>query len=509
MEKGPLVRLGCLLIVCLLLTGCAAQPQTAPAPQVTLPPVALADITLNNDVNQNYNQSVLLYLPSLDGTRLIAVPSTAVFSTARHQAQILCQLLFTHPGTENARPVGGDIEIRLSDTDPVEVSGQVATVNLAASALRLSHEELFTLGQALANTLGQFGQVQYVNVLIAGVQPGLDVAGTLPAGCFQVNTRESLSTLWARASAPISATRRSIAAALYYPAPAGKGILCEARAIAFDEISAHAMAKTLLAALATGAETLTYVPRCPELPAYLVDEPVLKETGGMRRLSLHFNEDLNGALLEAGITRSVMVSAIVCTMTTFLPGLDGVEINIGREKIVSLSPSGTYTGVGETIQFAEGLMQRRHLVPFLLTSCTLYFANDAGKLTPVQRPVPYYSAVNPRALIEQLMLGPQPFDSETGLKGVLPEGLRDADLLGVDFSQGVMRLNFSEKLLSLSQGMDAQEEKRMVYAVVNTLSELPGVKKIGFYIMGSQPETFAGALYLPGEFMPNLNLTEE
>ena len=70
------------------------------------------------------------------------------------------------------------------------------------------------MGQALANTLCQFGDLQYVNVLIAGVQPGLNVASTLPAGAFQPNPREDLSTLWARAGAPATAGRRSFAAAV-------------------------------------------------------------------------------------------------------------------------------------------------------------------------------------------------------------------------------------------------------------------------------------------------------
>ena len=43
--------------------------------------------------------------------------------------------------------------------DAVEVSGTVATVNLDASALALSSEQFFTVSQALANTLCQFGDM--------------------------------------------------------------------------------------------------------------------------------------------------------------------------------------------------------------------------------------------------------------------------------------------------------------------------------------------------------------
>ena len=71
-----------------------------------------------------------------------------------------------------------------------------------------------------------------------------------------------------------------------------------------------------------------------------------------------------------------------------------------------------------------------------------------------------------------------------------------------------MILNFSSRLQELCQGMEADMESRMVYAMVNTLAELPGVKKVCFYIMGRQPETFAGSIFLPGEFIPNLNIVE-
>lgn len=503
MRRNRLIALISLLCACTLLFSGCSQKITASAPAVTLAPVENKIPAPENDTQQGYAQSVLLYLPSSDGAQLLALPETALFSLARHPAEALCRMLFAHPGGENTLPLGGSVSLSLSGTDPVEVSGQVATVNLSASALRLSHEELFTVGQALANTLCQFGDIAYVNVLIAGVQPGLDIAASLPAGCFQPNTREDLNTLFSRASAPKTAARRAITAALYYPAPQGKGILSEARTLSFAEITPAAMARTLLEALSAGAEYLPGVPRFPDLAALLLSDPSLDESAGMRRLSLHFNADLNHLLLEAGITRSVMVSSLVYTLTTFLPGLDGVEMQIGDEKIAALTPSATYLNAGETIFFQDNLMQRKHFASFLLSHCTLYFSGPNEKLQAVSRPVPFYEACNPRAIIKQLMLGPQPFDSVSGLSPALPEGLRDADLLGVSLHNNTLLLNFSHQLLSLSQGMDSKKEQHMVYALVNTLAELRNVKKVRFFIMGKQPETFAGALFLPGDFLPN------
>lgn len=498
------IRLICLLCVCALLTGCGASEKAGSG--ATLPPAPRQTGAPENDAEQTYSQSVALYLPSRDGTRLLAVPETAELSLNRPTAQTLSELLLSHPGTETAAPLGGDVALRLSDTEAVEVSGRVATVSLGASALRLSHEELFTVGQALANTLCQFGDLEYVNVLIAGVQPGLDIAATLPAGCFQRNTQESLGTLWARASAQKTASRRAFTAALYYPAAAGKGILCEARTLALTDLDAPALIRALLSALSAGPEALPAAPSYPDLTAQLSAEPEIREEGGQRRAVLQFSEELNQQLIGAGITRSVMAASLVTTLTTFIPGLDGVEMTIGTEKIVSLTPSGTLLRAGETLFFSDGLMKRGDFSFFLLDYATLYFAGGDGKLQRVSRPVPYYAAANVRALVDQWIAGPQSYDSPAGLSPVAPQGLRDADLLGAAYKRGVLLLNFSAQLQALSQGMDAAQERLMIYSLVNTLCALRGVTRVALFVMGEQPDSLAGAVYLPGEFLPNLDL---
>ena len=495
-------RLCCLLCACLLLTGCVGQ-NALPSARLTLPPAQYKRQAPENDARQTYEQTVMLYLPSLDGTQLLAVPQTAAFSASRHRAGVLCELLLAHPGTETAASLGGEVPLALAGTDAVEVSGKTVTVSLAASALRLTHEQLVILGQALANTLCQFGDVSYVNVLIAGAQPGMNIAATLPAGSFQANIREDLTALWARASAPLNGGRRSFLTTLYYPAPSGKGILCETRSVSFTAQDLPGMALTLLDALYAGAETLPNVPKCPDLSSLLREAPALAETGGVRRLVFQFREDLNTALINAGITRSVMMAALCCTMTTFLPGIEGVEVRIGEERIITLTPSGTYVGAGEMIAFAEGLMRRRDFSGFLLAECTLYFAGQEGNLTKVKRPVPFYEAYSARSLVEQLMLGPQPFDSPANLSPVLPQGLRSADLLGVAYEDQTLLLNFSANLPTLTQGMEESAERAMIYGLTNTLCELPGVKRTALFVQGEQPSTLAGAIYLPGDFLPS------
>ena len=75
------LRLLCLLCISIFLSGCASQP-SAGAPGVTLPPVTSKRTAPENDINQSYSQTALLYLPSLDGTRLVSIPETVKLSAA-------------------------------------------------------------------------------------------------------------------------------------------------------------------------------------------------------------------------------------------------------------------------------------------------------------------------------------------------------------------------------------------------------------------------------------------
>ena len=106
------------------------------------------------------------------------------------------------------------------------------------------------------------------------------------------------------------------------------------------------------------------------------------------------------------------------------------------------------------------------------------------------------------------MQGPQSYDSVSGLARTMPQGLRDADLLGVSLEKETLVLHFSNQLISLCQGLPAQEEQLMVYSLVNTLCQLPGVKRVAFFVMGAQPDSFAGSIFLPGDFLPNYHLIQ-
>lgn len=509
MMKRFLPLLALLCAACLVFSGCVGSVQQRPDSSATLPPAHVPYDAPTGETDARRDVTAQLYLPSPDGTHLIAVNRSVRLSPYRLHADALVNALFAYEGEEAQRlPRAENLMLQ----GPVEVSCGVATVNLAPQALALSHEQLYTVFQSLTNTLCQFDGITGVNLLISGVQPGLDVASQTPAGTLHENHTDDLSTLWSRASAQKNATsgtqRLTQDVTLYFPAPAGMGVVSECRTLAFSSPSLPQMADTLLTALSEGAATLTDLPPYPTLSQHLAADPAVNEMSGEKVLTLRFHSTLNNALLENGITRSCMVASMVYTMTTYLPGIAGVEIYIGDEKVTSITPEGTYQGAGETILFENGVMRRNQFSIFLLSRCTLYFADHDGTLEKVYRAVPYYEARNAAYLLEQLILGPQFYDwTEQKHGSVLPEGMTEGDLMGTGYGEnGVALINLSPRFLDLCQGMTREEERLMVYSMVNTLTELSGIDEVCFFINGKQPDTFAGSISLPGTFLRNVDL---
>lgn len=64
----------------------------------------------------------------------------------------------------------------------MEVTRDLVTVNLGTSARALGSEALFALRMAITNTLTTLTDINYVNILINGRDPGLDVRMLLPTG---------------------------------------------------------------------------------------------------------------------------------------------------------------------------------------------------------------------------------------------------------------------------------------------------------------------------------------
>ncbi len=508
-----------MLVVCLFLGGCQSSIQVISGEDTgtlaTLPPPEMIYDAPVGDAGLDYETTATLFLPRADGVRLIAQQVRVKLPVGKHGAEVVLEELFKHPGNANVQPLTKNVSLQLTGANPVEISRDVATVNLSSAANLLEPREFYTVCQAIANTLTEFSDIRYVNVLVAGTQVGLDISATLPMGTLQRRTSDDINVLWEQADAqrvPLSenpATRRlSTMATLYFPARMGTGILPEVRNMSFEGQTIPQLVTGILQELYLGAEYLGNVPTMPDLVNLLTDDPVVSDiSSGGRKVTLRFSSDLNDALNDNGLTRSICMASLTYTLTTFLPNIAGVEVYIDDMLINEISPSSIYIPQ-QTIAFSRGLQQRSDYGSFLLSYCKLYFGTEGGKLTAVNRPVPYYQAKNPRYLLLQLSMGPMAYDSVTGLSAVFPSALRDADVIGVGYTDDTMLVHLSDAFKTSASALSATAERQLIYAVVNTLCENPVVSRVRFYIAGSQPETLAGEIYLPGEFFQNPGIVQ-
>ncbi|MDI9520935.1 MAG: GerMN domain-containing protein [Bacillota bacterium] len=496
-----------LLAALLFLSGCTSSVPIRKAGQVTLPPVSLEVTAPVGDTGESLTEAVLFSLPNAQSGQLEYVSERILLSNTRHPAEYAIRRLFTYPGTTQVKALTDQAQLSLNPGSSVELSGDTATVNLAPSALSLSNQERYLVSRAITNTLTQWGDIKYVNILINSRHPGLDTAATLPLGALTRSQDGDVAALWENADR-VSASQSgpfSAIATLYYPVSAGRGILAESRLITAKEKNLSQLAQSLLQALSIKPDNLPNTLAVPDLTILLAQAPVIVESAGStgRIVRLHFQESMNEALIAAGIPRSVMMASLTYTLTTFLPYTSGVSVTIGDEEVTAVVPAGLYEGAGEEIVFDKGVMQRTQFERFLLNHCSLYFRNAQNGLTETLRPVPYYQASSLRYLINQLIQGPKNTDSVTGLSPVLPDHLNDADLLGITRKNDTALVHFSENLRTEAKAYTDQDELIMVYAMVNTLTKTLGTDQVCFFINNSQEGMFANRLDLAGVFLRN------
>lgn len=496
------------------LTSCAGVPVREES-SVALPTARVAYVAPIGDAALEYTAPATLYLPRHDGDRLSSLTETIPFSAARLEAESIVRALLLYPGDGVTSALGGDVKLALYGANPVEVSGDVATVNLAASALQLDRQQLYVCGQAIANTLTELAGIRYVNLLVMDKHIGLDLGSTLPTGALTRSVVADIAAAYEQALAQRvqadedpSQKHLTATASLYFPLKALNGVLSEARNISFTSQEPSAIVLRLMEELSEGPLTTEGSPPLPLLAQMLTEPPTVTETasGGGRLITLRFDTTLYDMLAAMEMPRASCFASIGYTLSTFMPNIAGITLYVGEERIDHVMLDAT-TG----LLFADGVQKRADYAPLLMDRCVLYLPEQAGeRLVMVERPVPFYQRTSPRALLLALFYGPSPMDAESGTAPVFPTGtLTDADILGISLSEQTLIVNLSGTFGKLGAGMTVARERLLAYAMVNTLLCGEEAKRVCFFVNGNKPTGFTGELYWPGIFYPNTGLAYE
>lgn len=487
-------RLIALMLSGLLLTGCASPAPQEAAPAMTQPtasPLGRYAAPIG-DAGLSYDALAILCLPSPDSQRLLIRYETLTFTYSQHPAEVILRALLAR--------LGGETPLTLVGSDPVEVSCGIATVNLSPAAAQLAPEALYPVCQAIAATLCQLEDISHVNLLVGGCAPAMDASGSLPLGTISSQPGEELPVLWEQLSArrapegekPAS-TPLTAEATLYFPLADGTGIVPEVRRISFIGQHPQQLSLALLDALSAGADVLEGVSGLPDLTALMAAAPVVSQlTDGSWRVTLYFSADLRSWLEAAGSDPACAFAAIVRTLTTFVPGLRQVCLLTGERAVTSV-----VNPVHGSRLFPGGLHVREDYSGYLQARASVYCISD-GLLSPRTVAMPYRSVRSPRALLLAIAALPQE-------QSVLPDGLTDADILGLSVTGDTLLINLSSRYADILREHPAGQ-RLMAYAVVNAMCDGLGVRRVRFFFGSQEVDTLGGDLVWSGEFLANPGL---
>ena len=219
--------------------------------------------------------------------------------------------------------------------------------------------------------------------------------------------------------------------------------------------------------------------------------------GGKRVAVLKFKPRLI-LMSEPPVAAQISVYASLClSITRFLADVEGITVYIGDEIVANIKNE-----MGENL-FHDGIMRPADFEGLTGSAKTVYFtSSDTGMLEPVDYIVPAAQIDSPRLMLELLMNGP-PERASGRLEAVFPEGVSAADIIGIRMRDDQISVHFSKNFFERCQALSENEERNLVYAIVNTLTEISGINQVRFYIGGGRADTLAGSIHIRSPLLRN------
>lgn len=493
--KNKAMRVGTgLLAACLLiglLVGCGPQPtSTSPPVPSDILPTTTPEPTASGEAEAF--RTVNLYYPETHGLSLkrqgVQMPSTQLW-----YLDIITQLLLQPPEEAGLSPL---FEGRAT-LDRILQSKDVALVFLTGDLEALSEQSQFVSVIALINTLTELPDVEYVEVMLNGKRcRSINAMSYVDAG-----TSMNLESQWIRHQ--------------YYREHPEEKQLGETRHLLFFKDQSGSL---LLPSVATGnvydndgmMTVLGELQQGPRVGESLVaamsntlqitrTATASEQVGGVEaNVASVWLTSPKHEIVE-GMDLTLLCGSMTATLQMTYPKIDYVRIYMDNKLTTALSAiegdnSGNWT--------------LSHFLPLIGETTTLYFPQSDGlSLYPVERAVNAERAHKLRASTEELLAGPQTYDPQS-ITYAFPLGVSAADLLGLEISGDLVTVNFSQHFLDCCAGLEAAQERNMVYSLVNTLTQYDEIRRVRILIEGQAVTALSGYLNLSNPLMRNPGLIQ-
>jgi len=215
---------------------------------------------------------------------------------------------------------------------------------------------------------------------------------------------------------------------------------------------------------------------------------------GLEESSLHVYFDSGYSNLDK-VKEALVRAATVRTLTQ----IEGVECVIFYVADAPLTESnGNLIGAMTKESFVENPGEQINSIQE--TVLVLYFSNAEGNgLIREKQEVHYSSNISMEKLVmEHLLAGPE---SENA-KAAIPSGTK---LVSVSVLDGVCYVSLDEGFINHDYGV---EEPVVIYSIVNSLSEIPGISQVQISVNGDTSRAYRDSFQLDQLYERNLEYIE-
>lgn len=209
--------------------------------------------------------------------------------------------------------------------------------------------------------------------------------------------------------------------------------------------------------------------------------------------------NLNSAYLKLPATTEILVRAALVRTMSEIEGIDQVLLTVEGE---TLNDSlGNPVGSMSADMFIENA--GNEINSYEKVSLKLYFANEAGdSLVAITETGVYSSNISMEKLVvERLIAGPA-----EDAQGAYPVINPDTKILGVTVKDGTCYVNLDNSFLTKVYNVTGDV---VIYAITNSLIELPGINKVQFSVNGDSSVTFRENHVLTTVYERNLDLLQK
>jgi germination protein M len=475
------------MLLCVLVPGAGCEPKR---PEVSGPVPQATDYSKLSDTQTLHLQ---LYFLSSKGYYLTTEMRTVRVEQGMSWAEKAVRELLRGPKKGDAircLPPGTKIE-------KVVVANRLANVYLGGAFDALSLEDEFAARAAITNTLCAFQDIDYVGVYGGSGYPELAVPAAMSRSTDTLGER--LSSLQAKHKDG-GGVNEWLDLPLYFMDTRGMLLLPEVRRC---RTASSNLVDVVVQELMKG----------PSDPAR--QQPVLSETvkllsrpvetvnaDGTRTVTLDFSGVPYRDLYTVKGYEALPYAAIVYSITSCMPGVDSVVFRINGKPVTKL---------GKTDAGQAGRAARSLFGDYEGTSVTLYFPNEEmDALLPVARALRAPEASPGTECMRGLIIGPlEPEDDRAW--PVIPSSVTESDVLSVRLHDDLAIVDVTSRFAKACRDAapSLEEESVLVYSIVNTMTDLPGVKRVRFLVEGKTVDTLGGAISTRGTLMRNAGVIEK